>query len=148
MELNRMIVTVPNTTDSTSPLPALRQRTVIDQSQSASVYVSSQSLKMPPKNQIRPLFPKKASPGLHHCLVEPVPLLSIDLSDQQRKKKMEANLRAFESIETRELLIDYLWKQGGEMIPTDDIPERFNSDAAKLNGLLGLSTVFICLFTQ
>uniref|UniRef100_A0A915ADN1 C2H2-type domain-containing protein n=3 Tax=Parascaris univalens TaxID=6257 RepID=A0A915ADN1_PARUN len=59
-----------------------------------------------------------------------------------RIKKLESHIKAFKQIETRDLLVDYLWKQGGEMIPEAELPEVFNSVAARRIGLLGLSSVY------
>ncbi|KAK6745156.1 hypothetical protein RB195_011709 [Necator americanus] len=59
-----------------------------------------------------------------------------------RDRKIDPYLSSAKIIQTREQLVDFIWRQGAERIPANELPVLFNEKAAEIEGALGVDCLY------
>ncbi|KAJ1370448.1 hypothetical protein KIN20_032173 [Parelaphostrongylus tenuis] len=59
-----------------------------------------------------------------------------------RERKVDPYILNGSIIQSRDQLVDFIWRQGAERIPTNELPVKFNQKAAEIEGALGVDSLY------
>ncbi|VDL74250.1 unnamed protein product [Nippostrongylus brasiliensis] len=59
-----------------------------------------------------------------------------------RERKVDPYIANPKIIQTRDQLVDFIWRQGAERIPDKELPERFSEKATGIEGALGVDCLY------
>ncbi|VDM51849.1 unnamed protein product [Angiostrongylus costaricensis] len=59
-----------------------------------------------------------------------------------RDRKVDPYISNGNIIQTRDQLVDFIWRQGAERIPINELPVKFNQKAAEIEGVLGIDSLY------
>ncbi|KAE9414688.1 hypothetical protein Angca_001069 [Angiostrongylus cantonensis] len=59
-----------------------------------------------------------------------------------RDRKVDPYISNGNIIQTRDQLVDFIWRQGAERIPINELPLKFNQKAAEIEGALGIDSLY------
>uniref|UniRef100_A0A7I4YGU3 C2H2-type domain-containing protein n=1 Tax=Haemonchus contortus TaxID=6289 RepID=A0A7I4YGU3_HAECO len=75
-------------------------------------------------------------------LISPEPRPEVVDRPSLRDRKVDPYIANSNIIQTREQLVDFLWRQGAERIPAKELPELFNEKATGIEGALGVDCLY------
>ncbi|VDO23079.1 unnamed protein product [Haemonchus placei] len=75
-------------------------------------------------------------------LISPEPRPEVVNRPSLRDRKVDPYIANSNIIQTREQLVDFLWRQGAERIPAKELPAMFNEKATCIEGALGVDCLY------
>ncbi|VDK50795.1 unnamed protein product [Cylicostephanus goldi] len=106
----------------------------------------------PPREPPKPLFPKFVPIG------EGVPVYNgpedtekpsrikpaspVNARPSLCERRVDPYISNAKIIQTRDQLVDFIWRQGAERIPPNELPVQFNEKAAQIEGALGVDCLY------